>query len=321
MKRNEENVIYFAGGCFWGMEHLMQQLPGVIEVTSGYANGTGASDADYETVCTGKTGFRETVRVEYDPEETELEDLIYAYFYVIDPTTENQQGNDMGTQYQTGIYYSDEKDRDTIDRIMALEASRYDRFCVESGPLVNFYPAEEYHQDYLKKNPGGYCHIPFEEMKILSEEKIKPSEYRRPEEEKIREKLTKEQFRVTQESGTEPPFDNEFWNKYEKGLYVDIVTGEPLFSSEDKFESNCGWPAFSRPVEEPAVIKKEDYSFGMHRTEVRSRTGNSHLGHVFTGEYEGPSGIRYCINSAALRFIPFDKMEEEGYGYLLEIFK
>ena len=315
------STIYFAGGCFWGMEHLMRKIPGVTEVTSGYANGSGASDADYETVCTGKTGFRETVKVEYDPEETDLETLVYDYFYVVDPTVTNRQGNDIGTQYQTGIYYTDEKSRETVERIIIMEKSREKHFCVESGPLINFYPAEEYHQDYLKKNPGGYCHIPLKEMEILSEQKILPGKYRKPEDDVLKEKLTEMQYSVTRENETEPPFINEFWDTDEKGIYVDIATGEPLFSSKDKFESSCGWPAFSGPIEEPVIVKVEDNSFGMSRTEVRSRIGNSHLGHVFYGENEGPEGVRYCINSAALRFIPYEKMEEEGYGFLLNIFK
>ena len=321
MDREKNGIIYLAGGCFWGMEHLMSQIPGVIEVTSGYANGTGAEDADYETVCTGKTGFRETVKVEYDPEEVSLDTLLYAYFYVIDPTVSNRQGNDVGTQYQTGIYYTDRESGETVKRITENEAERYRDFRVETGELKNFYPAEEYHQDYLKKNPGGYCHIPFSEMKTVSEMIIDPGKYRKPEDKEIKEKLSEEEYRVTRESGTERPFSHPFWNSNEKGIYVDIVTGEPLFSSEDKFESSCGWPAFSKPVEEQVVVKLDDFSFGMMRTEVRSRAGNSHLGHVFYGETEAPEGVRYCINGASLRFIPYEKMEEEGYGYLLEKFR
>lgn len=316
-----ENVIYLAGGCFWGMEHLMQSIPGVIDAQSGYANGTGESDANYQTVCSGKTGFRETVRVEYDPQQVSLDALLLAYFYVIDPTVENRQGNDRGTQYQTGIYYTNDKARETVERIADIERERSKKFFVEIGPLINFYPAEEYHQDYLDKNPTGYCHIPQKEIQLFSNLHIDPGDYQKPAAESIRDKLTAEQYRVTQESATERPFDNEFWNQFEKGIYVDVVTGEPLFSSSDKYESGCGWPAFSRPIETPAVVELPDNSYGMHRTEVRSRAGNSHLGHVFTGDPESPNGVRYCINSAALRFIPYAKMEEEGYGYLLYLFE
>ena len=254
-----DNVIYLAGGCFWGMEQLMQSIPGVIDAESGYANGTCEADADYKTVCKGETGFRETVRVEYDPEQVSLDALLLAYFYVIDPTVQNRQGNDRGSQYQTGVYFTNESARETVKRIAEIERGRSEKFFVEIGPLKNYYPAEEYHQNYLEKNPNGYCHIPRAEME--------------------------------------------------------------LFSSTDKYESGCGWPAFTKPIEGPAVVKKEDLSHGMRRTEVRSRAGDSHLGHVFTGDPESPNGVRYCINSAALRFVPYEKMEAEGYGYLLYLFE
>ena len=313
-----ENVIYLAGGCFWGMEKLMQSIPGVMDAVSGYANGTGEADANYRTVVGGNTGFRETVKVTYDPEQVSLDALLLAYFYVIDPTVENRQGNDVGSQYQTGVYYADEAS--TVERIAALERGRSEKFAVELGPLVNFFPAEEYHQDYLDKNPNGYCHIPRAEIELFSKLKIDPGDYKKPAAEAIRDKLTNEQYRVTQESGTERAFTNEFWNRFEKGIYVDIVTGEPLFSSVDKFESGCGWPAFSKPIEKPAIVELPDDSHGMRRTEVRSRAGDSHLGHVFTGDPDSPNGVRYCINSAALRFIPYEEMESEGYGYLLKLF-
>ena len=318
---DKENVIYLAGGCFWGIEYLMESMQGVIDVESGYANGSCSADADYKTVCTGKTGFRETVRVEYDPEKISLDAILMAYFYVIDPTVENRQGNDIGSQYQTGIYYTNDKAKETIERIADIEKSRSSEFHVEIAPLKNFYPAEEYHQDYLTKNPNGYCHIPREEIELFSKLRIDPGDYKKPAEEAVRDKLTSKQYEVTQNSATEKPFDNEFWNKFEKGIYVDIVTGEPLFSSSDKFESSCGWPAFSKPIEDTTVVELPDDSHGMKRTEVRSRSGNSHLGHVFENDPESPNGVRYCINSASLRFIPYIKMEAEGYGYLLDIFE
>ena len=316
-----ENVIYLAGGCFWGMEQLMQSIPGVIDAESGYANGTCEADADYKTVCKGETGFRETVRVEYDPEQVSLDALLLAYFYVIDPTVQNRQGNDRGSQYQTGVYFTNESARETVKRIAEIERGRSEKFFVEIGPLKNFYPAEEYHQNYLEKNPNGYCHIPRAEMELFSRLRIDPGDYQKPAAESIRDKLTAEQYRVTQESGTERAFTGEFWDRFEKGIYVDVVTGEPLFSSADKYESSCGWPAFTRPIEEPAVVEREDLSYGMRRTEVRSRAGDSHLGHVFTGDPESPNGVRYCINSASLRFVPYAKMEAEGYGYLLSLFE
>ena len=314
------NIIYLAGGCFWGLEKLMQSIPGVTDAVSGYANGTGEADANYSAVCAGGTGFRETVKVTYDPGQVSLDALLLAYFYVIDPTVENRQGNDVGSQYQTGVYYTDDASKETVERIAALERGRREKFAVEIGPLVNFFPAEEYHQDYLDKNPNGYCHIPRAEIELFSQMKIDPGDYKKPAAEAIRDRLTDEQYRVTQESATESPFRNEFWNQFEKGIYVDVVTGEPLFSSADKFESSCGWPAFSKPIEEPAVVELPDDSHGMHRTEVRSRAGDSHLGHVFTGDRESPNGVRYCINSASLRFVPYEKMEQEGYGGLLSLF-
>ncbi|MBQ4638107.1 MAG: peptide-methionine (R)-S-oxide reductase MsrB, partial [Clostridia bacterium] len=229
-------------------------------------------------------------------------------------------GNDIGTQYQTGIYYTNDEAKATVERIAEIEKSRSEKFFVEIGPLVNFYPAEEYHQNYLEKNPMGYCHIPLKEIELFSNLTIDPGDYKKPALEAIRDKLTQEQFYVTQESGTEYAFQNEFWDNFTKGIYVDIVTGEPLFSSTDKFESSCGWPAFTKPIELPSVVEIEDDSYGMRRTEVRSRAGNSHLGHVFTNDPESPNGVRYCINSASLRFIPYDDMEAEGYGYLLYLF-
>ena len=316
-----ENVIYLAGGCFWGMEQLMQSIPGVIDAESGYANGTCEADADYKTVCKGETGFRETVRVEYDPEQVSLDALLMAYFYVIDPTVQNRQGNDRGSQYQTGVYFTNESAKETVERIAEIERGRSEKFFVEIGPLKNYYPAEEYHQNYLEKNPNGYCHIPRAEMELFSRLRIDPGDYQKPAAESIRDKLTAEQYRVTQESGTERAFTGEFWDKFEKGIYVDVVTGEPLFSSTDKYESGCGWPAFTKPIEGPAVVEREDLSHGMRRTEVRSRAGDSHLGHVFTDDPESPNGVRYCINSAALRFVPYEKMEAEGYGYLLYLFE
>jgi len=315
-----ENVIYLAGGCFWGIEHLMASIPGVIDAQSGYANGRNPEEANYQAVCSGDTGFRETVRVEYDPAQVSLDALLMAYFYVIDPTVQNRQGNDTGTQYQTGVYYTNDAAKETVERIAAIERSRNPVFHVEIGPLKNYYPAEEYHQNYLANNPFGYCHIPMEEIRLFSTLRIDPGDYQKPAEEAIRDKLTAEQYYVTQKSGTEYAFRNEFWNQFEKGIYVDIVTGEPLFSSSDKFESSCGWPAFSKPIEKPAVIELIDASHGMLRTEVRSRAGNSHLGHVFENDPESPNGVRYCINSASLRFIPYAHMEAEGYGYLMDIF-
>lgn len=246
-----ENVIYLAGGCFWGMEQLMQSIPGVIDAQSGYANGTCEEDADYQTVCKGNTGFRETIRVEYDPEQVSLDALLLAYFYVIDPTVENRQGNDVGSQYQTGVYYTNESVKETVERIAEIERGRREKFFVEIGPLKNYYPAEEYHQDYLEKNPNGYCHIPKAEMELFSRLRIDPGDYQKPAAESIRDKLTEEQYRVTQENGTERPFSNEFWDQLEKGIYVDIVTGEPLFSSRISLRAAAAGRLSQSPLKSP----------------------------------------------------------------------
>ena len=315
------SVIYFAGGCFWGMEKLMRSIPGVVRTTAGYANGKTNVIPDYETVSSGRSGYRETVRVEYDPAQVSLDALLFAFFRVIDPTVENRQGNDRGTQYQTGIYFADEASKDTVMRIAEIERERHPAFKVEIGPLQSFYEAEEYHQQYLEKNPNGYCHIG--RVAFLEAEQMiaDPGRYPRPNREKIQEMLDETAFRVTQKGETEPAFQNAFWNKDEKGIYVDVVTGEPLFTSSDKYQSSCGWPAFAKTIDSNAIISREDRSFGMKRTEVMSRSGNSHLGHVFSNDRESPTGTRFCINSAALRFIPYEEMEREGYGYLKSSFR
>lgn len=315
-----KSIIYLAGGCFWGIEALVQAMDGVTEATTGYANGTSEEDANYKTVCGGETGFRETVRVQYDPSETSLDAILFAFFRVIDPTLKNRQGNDTGTQYQTGVYYTSKYARETVERIAAIEAARAESFNVEIGPLHNFFAAEEYHQNYLDKNPDGYCHIPREEIEKFANMKIDPGKYPLAAPSAVREMLSNEQFNITQNGATERPFRNEFWCHFDKGIYVDIVTGEPLFSSLDKFESECGWPAFAAPIDKSVVVELHDSSNDMERTEVRSRAGNSHLGHVFDGDFESPTGIRYCINSASIKFIPFQRMDDLGYGYLKYLF-
>jgi peptide methionine sulfoxide reductase msrA/msrB len=311
-------VIYLAGGCFWGLEKMMQTIPGVVRATCGYANGDASIKPTYREVCTGMTGYRETVRVEYKEEKISLDAILFAFFRGIDPTVKNRQGNDIGSQYQSGIYFADENSAKTVEHVVKVEKIRHKNFAVEIKPLESFYDAEEYHQDYLDKNPGGYCHITPAEIKMVEEMIVDPAKYRRPQDEEIRKRLSKEAYMVAVESGTEPSFKNEFWAHKENGIYVDVVTGEPLFSSKDKFESPCGWPAFSKPIDPNTIVYLNDNSFGMRRTEVRSRAGNSHLGHVFHGDPHSPNGTRFCINSLSLRFIPFSEMEKKGYGYLTQ---
>ena len=314
-KQDGVEVIYLAGGCFWGLEKLMETLPGVTDATSGYANGAG-KDPTYATVSGGNSGYRETVRVEYSPDKVSLDMILFTFFSAIDPTVENRQGNDVGSQYQSGIYYADDASEATAQRIAAVERGRYSPFKVEIKPLTSFYDAEKYHQDYLEKNPGGYCHITSKDFERAAKSIVDPAKYPRPSDDVIKAKLTEEQYNITQKSGTEPAFDNEYWDKFEKGIYVDIVTGEPLFSSRDKFDPGTGWPSFTQGIDDNALILIADNSFGMKRTAVQSRAGNSHLGHVFYGKKESSTGARFCIDSAALRFVPVGDMEAQGYGDL-----
>ncbi len=313
MGKSNLSEIYFAGGCFWGTEHFLKQVRGVEATQTGYANGN-IVDPTYEQVCTGATGAAETVRVSYDTAVVKLPLLLGLFFKTIDPTSLNRQGNDRGTQYRTGIYYTDEADLPVIRDALAELSEEYSKpLAVEVEPLRNFYPAEEYHQDYLDKHTGGYCHIR-PELFELARKANKEKEYRKPDDAELKNRLSAEQYVVTQKNATEPAFRNAYWNEYRKGIYVDITTGEPLFVSTDKFDSGCGWPSFSKPIDENIILEKTDTSHGMVRTEVRSKNGNAHLGHVFDDGPKEKGGLRYCINSASLKFIPIEKMDEEGYG-------
>lgn len=306
--------IYFAGGCFWGTEHFFQQVRGVINTEVGYANGN-IENPTYEQVLTHTTGFAETVKVLYDAEQIDLNLLLELYFKTIDPTSINQQGNDKGNQYRTGIYFVNKEDEETITKALKdLEKHYIKPIVVENLPLKNFYSAEEYHQDYLDKNPNGYCHINPNLFEIArNANPISKNKYQRQSKEDLKKYLSEQQYYVTQENGTEKPFENEYWNENREGIYVDITTGEPLFISTDKFDSGCGWPSFSKPIDKNLIDEKLDYSYGMLRTEVRSKTGNAHLGHLFTDGPEEKGGLRYCINSASLKFIPKEEMEKYGY--------
>lgn len=305
------HTIYLAGGCFWGVQAYFSKLPGVIKTEVGYANGK-TQNPTYKEVSTGNTGFAETVYVEYNNKEISLPDILLHYFDVVDVTTLNRQAHDTGTQYRSGIYYTDEKDKEIIENVIKQEQKKYKKPIVtEVEKLENFYLAEEYHQKYLDKNPGGYCHIDLSKIKKY----IKPS----PEE--LKQKLSDIQYKVTQEGTTERPFSSEYDNKFDEGIYVDIATGEPLFSSKDKYDAGCGWPSFTKPIDNKSIKEKEDYSLGMKRTEVKSKIGDSHLGHVFNDGSKDKGGQRYCINGAALRFIPKKDLEKEGYEEYLYLFK
>lgn len=314
--------LYFAGGCFWGTEHFFKQIRGVISTEVGYANGTLQHAPSYEEVCSGNTGFAETVKIVYNPQVVDLKLLLELYFKTIDPTSLNKQGNDVGDQYRTGIYYTDAGVKTTIDEAIAALAKNYKKpIVVEVSPLKNFYQAEEYHQDYLDKNPRGYCHIPTKLFEVARKANPEPIKFKKPTEAELRSRLTKEQYAVTQQNATETPFANEYWDEQREGIYVDITTGEPLFSSLDKFQSGCGWPSFAKPIDKKLIAEKEDKSYHMTRTEVRSKLGDAHLGHVFDDGPKQLGGLRYCINSASLRFIPKEDMQKEGYGEYLVLFK
>ena len=331
MNNDNLHTIYLAGGCFWGIEAYMKKLPGVRDTEVGYANGN-TENPTYEQVCYDNTGHAETVKVVYDPALISTEQLLDGFFKVVDPTSINRQGNDRGSQYRSGIYYVDEADKAIAESAAARQKENYkDPVVTEILPLNQFYLAEDYHQDYLDKNPGGYCHINLnaadefigEEGLGMSDDLsvlIRPEDYPVPDDQVLKEKLTDIQYQVTQNNDTERPYTNEYAATFDKGIYVDVVTGEPLFSSEDKFESGCGWPSFSKPIIPEVVTEHTDTSFNMKRTEVRSRAGDTHLGHVFDDGPKDLGGLRYCINSASIRFIPFDDLETEGYGYLKPLF-
>ena len=320
--------IWLAGGCFWGLEAYLDKLNGVVYTDVGYANGN-TENPTYEQVCNSNTGHAETVYVQYDPKRIDLATLLTYFFKVVDPTSVNRQGNDRGVQYRSGVYYKDSEDLAVINRVIALEQSKYkEKIATEVVPLRNYYVAEAYHQKYLEKNPNGYCHI---DLTILDKDPMAKNNtlekesgnaiYIKPSSEEIKKKLTVMQYQVTQKDGTEPPYVNEYWNNHEDGLYVDIVTGEPLFSSKDKYDSGTGWPSYTNPITSDAVVKKVDKSLFMDRVEVRSRIGGSHLGHVFDDGPKDRGGLRYCMNSAALRFIPLGKMAAEGYGDFIPLVK
>ncbi len=315
-------TIYLAGGCFWGVEEYMDRLDGVYHASSGYANGT-TEEPTYEEVLYKNTGHAETVKVIYSADETNLTQLLTEFFKVVDPVSINRQGNDMGTQYRSGIYYESDDDRDEAQAFLDdLQKEYEDELAVELVPLDNYHEAEERHQDYLKKNPNGYCHIDLPPLKEDEQEPtIDPEDFTMPTDEQIQEDLTSLQYDVTQNGGTERPYSSEYDKFFEPGIYVDIVTGEPLFSSDDKYNSGTGWPSFTKPIAEDVVTEHEDNSIGMSRVEVKSRIGDSHLGHVFTDGPEQDGGLRYCINGAALEFIPYDEMEEKGYGELMQYIK
>jgi peptide methionine sulfoxide reductase msrA/msrB len=338
----------FAGGCFWCMEAPFDAVPGVYSTTSGYAGGQ-QKNPTYEQVGSGTTGHAESLQVGYDPTRVSYEQLLEVYWHNVDPTDAGGQFCDRGNQYRSAIFYENEAQKQAaLASKRALEDSKRlpGPVVTQVVPLGTFYPAEEYHQDFYKKNPvryhtyragcgrdrrlgqlwgkdaGGQAHAGAAASGVARKgwSEVKKGSWSKPTPEELKAKLTPLQFKVTQQEGTELAFHNEYWNNHEPGIYVDVVSGEPLFSSLDKFDSGTGWPSFTRPLEAQNVVSRQDASLGMLRTEVRSKHAGSHLGHVFD-DGPRPTGLRYCMNSAALRFVPAARLEAEGYGEYRKLFE
>ena len=328
----------FAGGCFWCMEAPFEKLDGVLSVVSGFTGGT-QKNPTYEQVSAGKTGHAESIQVRYDPSKISYEQLLDVFWHQIDPTDSGGQFADRGRQYRSAIFCHDAKQRELAERSRA-ELAKSGKFAkpivTAIEPAGEFYPAEDYHQDYYKKNPENYHayrRASGREAFLAATWGAKTSAapatgargfdkeaFVKPSDDELKDRLSSMQYSVTQESATERPFANEYWDNKAEGIYVDVVSGEPLFSSLDKFDSGTGWPSFTRALDKHNVVEHDDSTHGMRRVEVRSANADSHLGHLFP-DGPAPTGMRYCINSASLRFVPKERLEQEGYGRFLPLFE
>jgi peptide methionine sulfoxide reductase msrA/msrB len=350
MNEQEVNkeIATFAGGCFWCVESTFAKLEGVKSVVSGYIGGT-EKDANYEAVSSGTTGHYEAIQITFDPKEISYSKLLETYFREVDVTDSEGQFADRGPQYRPAIFYHNDKQKDLANQAVAQlnEKNLFGKIIkLEIKKASEFYPAEDYHQDYYKKQPLHYAAYRAGSGRQSFVDKIKnqfkkplldlddglervdvaelnarsDGKFKKPDQKVLLKQLDDIQYQVTQNCGTEPPFKNKYWNNKEAGIYVYIVTGEPLFSSQNKFDSGSGWPSFTKPLEKTNVIEKTDNSHGMKRVEVKSKHGDSHLGHVFNDGPIQEGGMRYCINSASLRFIAVKDLEKEGYGEYLKLF-